>query len=300
MEQIVGFRVVGKDAGWASGLARTTPVRFYYCAEEFVRGNRDDLKNHLRWDLIKLNLPGNPDYDPTFPQVMKWDTRFDHVAGDVVAFVDDLRISGYSEEEAWAIARQVASRLQYLGIQDALRKRRVDGGAWAGAIMSTDKGRITKTTSQEKWDKAKGYIKSILKDYSLDEDPMLDYKLLEQVKGFLCHMSMAFDQITPLLKGLHLTLAAHVPGRDGEGWKLSDSAWTAFVYERMAEGSLSAGDAEAVLNPPDYDPKNVPKFVKGVSRLKQDFEALDAIFEPESPLDVTTGAVLVSHHVWLW
>jgi hypothetical protein len=185
--------------------------------------------------------------------------------------------------------------VQYLGIQDAPRKRRVDGGAWAGAIMSTDKGRITKTTSQEKWDKAKSYIKSILKDYSLDENPTLDYKLLEQVRGFLCHMSMMFDQITPLLKGLHLTLAAHVPGRDEEGWKLSDSAWTAFVYERMVDGTLSAGDAEAALNPPDYDPKNVPKFVKGVSRLKQDFEALDAIFEPESPLLMSLRALCVYH-----
>lgn len=38
----------------------------------------------------------------------------------------------------------------------------------------------------------------------------------------------------------------------------------------MAEGSLSVEDAEAALNPPEYDPKNVPKSVQGVSRLNQD------------------------------
>jgi hypothetical protein len=111
----------------------------------------------------------------------------------------------------------VASRLHYLGIQDAPRKRRVDAGAWAGAIMATTGGRVTKTTAQEKWDKAKKHISRIRKDHAREEDPTLDYKYLEQVRGFLCHLLMTFDQITPLLKGLYLTLAAHVPGRDEEG-----------------------------------------------------------------------------------
>jgi hypothetical protein len=217
------------------------------------------------------------------------------VAGDLVAFVDDLRIPGHSEEHAWSIARQVAARLQYLGIQDAPRKRRVDGGAWAGAIMTTSGGRITKTTSQEKWDKAKNHIRSLLLAYSDKEDPTFDYKFLEQVRGFLCHLSMTFDRITPLLKGLHLTLAAHVPGRDKGGWKLLDNAWTAFVHQRMADGSLSFEDGEAALNPPEYDLKNVPKSVKGVDRLKQDFQALAEVFEPTSPPSISVRALLVYH-----
>jgi hypothetical protein len=270
-------------------------VRFYYWAEEFVQGNRHEAGNPLRWDKIILNLPGDPGFDPTFPEVMKWDSMFGRLAGDLIAFVDDLRISGYSEEHAWAIARLVASRLQYLGIQDAPRKRRVDGGAWAGAIMNTAGGRITKTVSQEKWDKAKGYINTILEAYSGSEEPTLNYKFLEQVRGFLCHLSMTFDQITPLLKGLHLTLAAHVPGRDEDGWKLSENAWRAFIYAKMDEGSLTAEDGEAALNPPTYDPKNVPTVVKGATRLKQDLEALAEIFEPASPPLLSVRALDVYH-----
>jgi hypothetical protein len=43
----------------------------------------------------------------------------------MVAFVvDDLRLTGFSIENAWALARHILSRLQYLGIHDAPRKRR--------------------------------------------------------------------------------------------------------------------------------------------------------------------------------
>jgi hypothetical protein len=60
-------------------------------------------------------------------------------AGDIVAFVDDLRISGATEEQAWAIAMCVASILQYLGVQDAPLKRRPLfrlTGAWAGTMFA--------------------------------------------------------------------------------------------------------------------------------------------------------------------
>jgi hypothetical protein len=78
-------------------------IRFYYWAEEFARGNPRDKESHLRWDEVVLNLPGDPSFDPAMPRVYKL---------------------GYSREHDWAIARQVSSRMQYLGIQDAPRKRR--------------------------------------------------------------------------------------------------------------------------------------------------------------------------------
>ena len=51
---------------------------------------------------------------------MKWDDLFGRVAGDLVSFVDDLWISGYMEEHAWDIPKQVAP----IRFQDAPRKRR--------------------------------------------------------------------------------------------------------------------------------------------------------------------------------
>ena len=57
------------------------------------------------------------------------------IAGDIIADVDDLRAIGFSMEQAWLIARRVGSYLQYLGIQDAARKRRLDEGPWAGEYI---------------------------------------------------------------------------------------------------------------------------------------------------------------------
>jgi hypothetical protein len=84
-------------------------VRLYYWAEEFAWGNPKQISNPLRWNEVILNLPGNPAYDPTLPQVMKWDKVINNITGDIMAFVDDLRASGLTEEQCWQIARQVAS-----------------------------------------------------------------------------------------------------------------------------------------------------------------------------------------------
>ena len=52
----------------------------------------------------------------------------------------------------------IASRLQFLGIQDAARKRRIDQGPWAGAIYICNEKCIQKTVTTEKWNKARAYI----------------------------------------------------------------------------------------------------------------------------------------------
>jgi hypothetical protein len=40
-------------------------VRLYYWAEEFARGNPRQISNPLRWEEVRLDLTGNPAYDPT-------------------------------------------------------------------------------------------------------------------------------------------------------------------------------------------------------------------------------------------
>ena len=104
-----------------------------------------------------LNLIGNEKSNPSLPNVFKWDSISETITGDLISFVDDLRAIGYSLEQAWEIARWVASKLEYLGIQDTPRKRRIDNGPCAGALFDTKEDKITKTVTQEKWIKAKGY-----------------------------------------------------------------------------------------------------------------------------------------------
>ena len=50
-------------------------ITYYHLAEEFVRGKQDDLDNPLRWDEIKLNMIGEEEFNPSFPNVYKWDAR---------------------------------------------------------------------------------------------------------------------------------------------------------------------------------------------------------------------------------
>jgi hypothetical protein len=118
---------------------------------------------------------------------MKWNKVIDNITGDIMAFVDDLRASGLAEEQCWQIARQVASRLQYLCIQDVPRKRRPpvrNAGAWAGAIFSTSANNITQRVSQAKWDKGKRQVESLVDQLSQDPKNLLNYKELERTRAF--------------------------------------------------------------------------------------------------------------------
>ena len=76
-------------------------VRHYYWGEEFAKGNPSRAGNPMGYDCVKLNLPAMTNYNPSCPKVMKWrlsnsNIEKGHVAGDVVTFVDNVRITGYS------------------------------------------------------------------------------------------------------------------------------------------------------------------------------------------------------------
>lgn len=42
-------------------------VQAVMVAEELIRGDRKDQDNVFAWDVVRLNLPGKEDYDPTLP-----------------------------------------------------------------------------------------------------------------------------------------------------------------------------------------------------------------------------------------
>jgi hypothetical protein len=179
-------------------------VCYFYWAEEFARGDPREEGNALRYDRVVLNLPGMLDFDPSKPNVMKWNDHANKLAGGIITFVDGLRASGFDRENAWQVARQIVSRLQYLGIQDAARKRRPSsqtGGAWAGTILEIAMSSIFKTVSQEKWDKGKVIILSLVAECKDPHNPPnLCHKTLEKKRGFLVHLGMTFPNIIPFLK----------------------------------------------------------------------------------------------------
>ena len=93
-------------------------VRHCYWCEEFARGDPARVTNPMRYDRIRLNLPGMTSYDPQLPKLMKWNELTGgggKVDGDITTFVDDVRMTGYSKENCLGVHRQFASMVQYNG-----------------------------------------------------------------------------------------------------------------------------------------------------------------------------------------
>ena len=92
-------------------------VRHYYWAEEFAKGDPMQVGNPIGFNKVILNLPGMTTYNPTLPEVFKWNTTAKVIAGDVITFIDDMRVSGYLKENCRTVHLQFASRIQFLGIR---------------------------------------------------------------------------------------------------------------------------------------------------------------------------------------
>ena len=224
------------------------------------------------------------DYDPRLPKVMKWDDggrdgsgsgiKSGNMAEDFLTFIDDCRLIGSSMEHCNKVHRQFTGRVQFLGMQDAPRKFRppsqTQAGAWTGTIFRIGKEAITKSVSQAKWDKGRGIVLALNTkcQYHLHGRPTLDRKNLESETGFLNHLTMTFDDATPFLKGLYLTLNSWRSHRDGDDWKLVDKRWD-------IERGATSGDG-------DLCDDKAPVTVVGSTRLASDMAALASIFTPLS------------------
>jgi hypothetical protein len=176
-------------------------------AEEVIKGERSDESNVYQWVWVRLNLPGNVDYDPNLPWVSKM--RLDgKIAADLFIFVDDLTPTGPGRKLSWQAARRAASLLNWLGIQDAARKRRdasQSPGAWSGCVIRVTADGVFILSDEEKWRKAKDLLHEVLA--LLESDPEnLPRKRLEQIRGFLVYVTRTYPCTVPYLIGLHLTI----------------------------------------------------------------------------------------------
>ncbi|KAI2498994.1 hypothetical protein MHU86_15498 [Fragilaria crotonensis] len=259
-------------------------IRYYYWGEEFARGNPARSENPMGYDCIRLNLPGMHSFDPLLPKVMKWRTALGVVAGDVLTFVDDVRITGYSKENCHEVHHQFASRIQYLGMQDAPRKFRppsqLQAGAWTGTIFKISPTTISKSVSQEKWEKGKAMIAQLLGliETAVNRRPLIERKKLEKETGFLNHLSMTFDVITPFLKGFYLTLNSWRSQRDEGDWKMSDKRWKRLLFSKFERGDISEAELDTELF--GKEETTAPLMVTGSISLADDVAALAVIFAP--------------------
>ena len=87
-------------------------IRYLAIVEEFAQGDRLNPVNPFKFDRVILNLLCSSKFDPTMPWIYKWNSEAQRMAGDLVSFVDDLRVAGYSIEHCWQCARCASSIIQ--------------------------------------------------------------------------------------------------------------------------------------------------------------------------------------------
>ena len=258
-------------------------TRYYYFMEEMVIGDHTASDNPFRWDQIILHLPGDENFNPSLPFVIKWDAVSNRIAAAIRAYVDDLRVIAPTRELVWAADRQVAARLQYLGSQDAPRKRRMDNGPWAGTVFGASSDTVSKTVTQAKWDRGKKLIDEIASEIASDPNTEFEYKRLERVRGYLCHLAMTYDVFFPYLKGFHLTLTYNKFHCDEDGWKLSDLQWIGYVEQRFDSGKIDESEKERLLSGIPASSHSPPKFVKPMQQFYTCLNALQKFFSKPSP-----------------
>jgi hypothetical protein len=191
----------------------------------------------------------------------------DGIAGDVKTYVDDKRPTGQSYQHCREVAHCTASTLSYLGMQDASRKRELPSlraGAWSGVVCHTDSSRVTVLCTQDKWEKAQGYVWSLLQTQVTSN--LFHHKELERIQGFLIYVIHTYPSFTPNLKGIHLTLDSWRSNRDAEGWWVLNAIQHHYSLDNIYNGKASP-----------------PETVRGVPRLGGDLQALSALFAPEHP-----------------
>jgi hypothetical protein len=242
-------------------------------ADEIIQGDHLKEGNVFEWVRVRLNLPGNEDYDPNLPWVSK--VREDgHIAADLFIFVDDLRPAGPGSKICWQAARRAGSVLSWLGIQDASRKRRDSSqspGAWAGSVIRANIGGVFVLSDEEKWIKAKRQLQEVLELIEADPENLPRHRL-EEIRGFLVYVTRTYPCMRSYLIGLHMTIDSWRSNRDSNGWRVSSQA-----RQNQDEDELNMEESEK-------DTPEAPPEVRGVPRLGDDMRALQTLMASDRPV----------------
>jgi len=260
-------------------------------AKRLIIGDRTDEDNPFHWDHIEENLPFSETYKASLPKLKK--VRVDGLHGsEIIVYVDDIRDVAATEELAWLTSSRVAKGLCWLGLQDAARKRRRPSqkpGSWVGSVVTTQGGRVTKSVTQERWEKTRNKIRWLAKQAGLEDSftpnefPEIDarykskregfihYKTTEKLVGFIVYVAQTYPSLVPYLKGIYLTLNCWRGGRDKEGWLTPEAK------RQMRLGTIKKEE-------------HIPEFVKLVPRFSVDLVALMKLTSMEKPPEVPIRA----------
>ena len=269
-------------------------------SEEIILGNHLDETNPFFWNEVKMNFPGSTGYDPAMPWVYKWNNISKEMASFFGTYIDDIRAGGASELACKHALHKIASITNYLGQQDAPRKRgqpTQTPRAWAGAkCVSHDDHGLYVLSMESKWKKAKAIIKALYDHIVVTGDPILSFKKLQSDVGFLCHVSRTYPIIFPYLKGFYNTLNNWRWDRNEDGWKLSKTLWMELITSDIAfdsETNLTKSTEERKRNFKKRFSSDAPSAIQSVPRLAADLRALKELFSPDHPtLRLIRGLVI--------
>ena len=269
-------------------------------AQSFAMGDRHDPRNVFRWATVRLNLPGQTNYDPSWPWVSKL-RKNGQLAADTFQYVDDVRPTGNTETECWEACHTYGSKVNHLGLQDAPRKRRPPSrspGPWAGSMVATDGTSVSVLITQEKWDKTKKLLRNILACLDPTGPQLLPFKKLERARGYLVYTTRTYPCMVPYLKGIHLTLDSWREGRGPDGWRKNQTpstddrpptAWYQDPDESFDDQSMDRWEWDSAEGLRVYlleavGPRSTPPaYVKAVPRLRDDVRALLHLTKSPAP-----------------
>jgi hypothetical protein len=112
---------------------------------------------------------------------------------------------------------------------------------------------------------------------------LFKYKEMEQATGFLCHLSMTYEDLAPYLKGFYLSLHHHLPRRDTKGWKMNEKRWDAYIHSKLDKEDVTPEEAHEMLHPPAHENITAPPEVPCVPELLHALPALETFFKQPNP-----------------
>ena len=125
-------------------------------------------------------------------------------------------------------------------------------------MVSTKGGIVTKSVTQERWEKTKNKIRWIAKQGGIRDSftpesfedidvrfeskvkGLIHYKTTERLIGFIVYVAQTYTGLVPYLKGIYLTLNSWREGRDKEGWMTPE-----------AKRKIRMGTKQPDANPPE-------------------------------------------------
>ena len=160
---------------------------------------------------------------------------------------------------------------------------------WAGLITLVEEGNVYVTVDQEKWRRGQSIVTYLQRSArgEVDGEPTeFNFKVMKRGRGCWIHLAMTYPDLTPFLKGIHLTLDSWRAMRDHKGQKIrSEGEWLrvqTLLNTQKIEGSYQQWrDKQGVEVYTD-----APSTIKGAERLQGDLSALEKLLEGETPLKI--------------